>query len=71
MTPASDRITHALLAVIALALVWQTIGQHAFPRAAEAARDTVAVNIERIAGQYLTGGAIPIRCADLPLGHSR
>ena len=71
MTPTADPVARALLAAIALALGWQALRPHVMPAAAEAARDTVTVNLERIAGHYLTGGAIPIRCADLPGARTR
>lgn len=58
-------MTQALLAVIALALAWQAIRPHVMPAMAEAAREPITVNVERIGGRYLTNGVIPIRCADV------
>jgi hypothetical protein len=60
-----DRLTRTCLVVMALALAWIAARPHAVPGAAEAARETVAVDLERIGGRYVTGGVIPVRCADL------
>jgi hypothetical protein len=64
-----DSVTRASLVVIAAALAWlaaaQNLGPLLAPSRAEAQRDVVSVNLERIGGRYLTGGAVPIRCADL------
>jgi hypothetical protein len=65
MSPTSDRLSRLLLAVIALALVWIALRPHVLPAPAEAGRESVSVDIERVAGRFLVGGAIPIRCADL------
>lgn len=62
MTPGTDRITRVLLAVIALALVWLAIRPHVAPSPAEATRDTMNVNLERIGGRNLWDGTIPVRC---------
>ena len=53
-----------LLALIALALGWIALRPDVMPAPATAA-DVRAVNLERIGGHYIIGGAIPIRCADL------
>jgi hypothetical protein len=45
-------------------LVWIAIRPHIAPGLAEATRETVSVNLERIGGRFLSGGAIPIRCVD-------
>ena len=50
MSPGPDRLTRALLAVIALALGWMALRPHVLPPPAEATRETVAVDIERVAG---------------------
>jgi len=62
MMPAADRITQALLAVIALVLMWHALRPHVTPVAAEGARDVININVERIDGRYLTDGAIPVKC---------
>ena len=62
MSPGPDRLTRALLAVIALALGWMALRPHVLPSPAEATRETVAVNIERVGGRFLTGGVIPVSC---------
>jgi hypothetical protein len=62
MMPTADRITQALLAVIALVLMWQALRPHVAPVAAEGARDVININVERIAGRYLTDGATPVKC---------
>jgi hypothetical protein len=51
-----------LVVVIALGIVWLAVRPHVVPPAAEAAREAVQVNIERVGGRYLTGGVIPVRC---------
>jgi hypothetical protein len=64
-----DRVSRGCLIVIAAALTWlaatQTVGLPLAPSKAEAQRETVSVNLERIGGRYLSGGTVPIRCADL------
>jgi hypothetical protein len=60
-----DRLIRACLVVAALSLAWIAARPHLMPATAEAARETVAVDIERIGGRYLSGGVIPVRCADL------
>jgi hypothetical protein len=73
MNPSSrielDPVARTCLVVIAAALVWlaatATVGPRLAPSPAEAQRDTVSVNLERIGGRYLSGGAVAIRCADL------
>ena len=62
MSPGPDHLTRALLAVIALALGWMALRPHMLPAPAAAGRETVAVNIERVGGRFLTGGAIPVSC---------
>lgn len=62
MTPGADRLTRVLLAVIALALVWLALRPHLVPSPAEATRETVNVNLERIGGRALWDGTIPVRC---------
>ena len=62
MSRRSDAVTRVLLAVIALALVWIAVRPHLVPAAAEGARETVSINIERVGGRLLTTGVIPIRC---------
>jgi hypothetical protein len=73
MTPSTcpqlDRVSRACLLVIAVALSWlavtATVGPLLAPSRAEAQREAVSVNLERIGGRYLSGGEVPIRCADL------
>ncbi len=64
-----DRLTRTALLVIAAALAWlaawTSLTPLLAPRRAEAQREALAVNLERIGGRYLTGGAVPVRCADL------
>jgi hypothetical protein len=60
-----DRLTRTCLVVAALALTWIAARPHVMPGQAEAAKETVAVDLERIGGRYLSGGTIPVRCADL------
>ena len=62
MHPASDRVLQLLLAVIALAVVWIAARPHLLPGPAEASRETVSINIERVGGRYLTNGMIPVHC---------
>ena len=63
MTGSSERFIRILLIVIALALSWLVIRPHILP-SAEAGREVVSVNLERIGGQLIFGGAIPVRCTD-------
>jgi hypothetical protein len=64
-----DRVSRACLLVIAGALTWlaanTTVSHLLAPARAEAQRETVSVNLERIGGRYLSGGVVPVRCADL------
>jgi hypothetical protein len=60
-----DRFSRACLVVAVLCLAWIAARPHLMPQIAEAARETVAVDLERIGGRYLSGGAIPVRCVDL------
>jgi hypothetical protein len=66
---ALDSVTRTCLVVIAATLAWlaaaMTVGPLLAPSRAEAQREAVSVNLERIGGRYLSGGAVPIRCADL------
>ena len=57
-----DRLTRRLLVLITLGLAWLAVRPHMLPPAAEAGREAVQVNIERVGGRYLTNGVIPIRC---------
>ena len=59
-----DRVTRVWVVVGVLALVWIAIRPHIVPGLAEATRETVSVNLERIGGRFLSGGAIPIHCVD-------
>jgi hypothetical protein len=60
-----DRLTRTCLVVAPLALVWIAARPHVMPGMAEAARETVTVDLERIGGRFGSGGAIPVRCTDL------
>jgi hypothetical protein len=60
-----DGLTRTCLVVVALTLVWIAARPHVMPGATEAARETVSVDLERVGGRYLSGGAIPVHCADL------
>jgi len=62
MHPASDRVGQLLVAVIALAVVWIAVRPHLLPGPAEASRETLSINLERVGGRYLTDGMIPVRC---------
>lgn len=62
MRPASDRILQFLVGVIALAVVWIAVRPHLLPGPAEASRETLSINLERVGGRYLTDGIIPFRC---------
>lgn len=62
MTPGADRLTWLLLAIIAIALVWLALRPHVLPARAEAAREAVTVNLERIGARMLWDGTIPVRC---------
>ena len=64
MSPASSRWTHLWLALMALALMWVALRPHVRPDSAEASRETVTVNLERIGGRLLLDGVVPIRCSD-------
>ena len=56
-------ITRMLLAIIAVSLTWLAIRPHVMPTPAEASRETIAVNLERIGGRFLIDGTIPVKCA--------
>ena len=56
-------LTRCFVILIAVALVWQALRPQAFPTSAEAGRETVTVNLERIGGRYLTNGIIPVDCS--------
>jgi hypothetical protein len=60
--PTPDRLTRWLVILIALGLAWQALRPHVTPVPAEASRDIVTVNIERVGGRFLTDGAIPVKC---------
>ena len=62
---APDRLVRWLLLVIALALAWQALRPELAPSRAEAGRETVSVNLERVGGRFLGTGVIPIQCADI------
>jgi hypothetical protein len=62
MHPASDRVGQLLMAVIALAVVWIAVRPHLLPGPAEAGRETLSINLERVGGRYLTDGMIPVHC---------
>jgi hypothetical protein len=53
-------VTQLCAVVGALSLVWIAARPHLTPGRAEAARETVAVDLERIGGRLIVGGAIPI-----------
>lgn len=61
-----DPITRALIALIALGLLWIAFRDYLPSQPVNAApRETVNVNLERIGGHFILQGVIPIRCADL------
>jgi hypothetical protein len=60
-----DGLTRTCLIVVTLALIWIAARPHVMPGAAEAAREMVTVDLERIGGRLLSGGALPVRCIDL------
>ena len=62
MHPASDRVGQLILIVIAIALVWIAVRPHLLPGPAEASRETLSINLERVGGRYLTNGMIPVHC---------
>jgi hypothetical protein len=59
-----DRVTRLCLIVGTLALAWMAVRPHLLPASAEAAREIVTVDLERIGGRFLTGGVLPMRCGD-------
>jgi hypothetical protein len=63
--PGPDRLSRVLLLILALAVAWQVAQPHLAPARAEAGRETVTVNLERIGGRHLLNGIIPIKCADV------
>jgi hypothetical protein len=63
--PKPDRLVRWSLVIIAAALAWQAIHPRVIPRSAEAGREALAVNLERVGGRYLTNGILPVRCGDL------
>lgn len=50
---------------LALAIVWQALQPHLAPARAEAGRDTVTVNLERIGGRHPLNGIIPVQCGNV------
>ena len=66
----ADRVVRTSLVVMAAALLWlaatATLGVISGPRAADAQRDTVSVNLERVGGRYLVGGVVSVRCEPKP-----
>jgi len=63
--PGPDRLSRLLLLILALAVVWQVVQPHLAPARAEAGRETVTVNLERIGGRHLPNGIIPVQCGDM------
>ncbi|MGH7393526.1 MAG: hypothetical protein ACREM3_29340 [Candidatus Rokuibacteriota bacterium] len=63
--PRADRLSQVLLLILALALAWQVAQPHLTPTQAEAGRETVTVNVERIGGRHLLNGIISIKCGDV------
>jgi hypothetical protein len=64
MSPIQGRISQVWLALIAgLALTWLA-ARTVFPGHAEASRDAVNVNLERIGGRLLLDGTFPVWCTD-------
>lgn len=55
-----DRLVRCLLLLITLALAWQVLRPALAPAWAEAGRETVSVNLERVGGRFLGTGVIPI-----------
>jgi hypothetical protein len=60
--PAPDRVRRWLLVLIAFGVAWIALRPHLLPPPAEAEREVLQVNIERVGGRYLTNGVIPLRC---------
>jgi len=60
--PHADWLSRVLLLILALAVAWQVAQPHLTPAQAEAGRETVTVNLERIGGRHLLNGIIPIKC---------
>lgn len=63
--PRPDQVSRVLLLIVALAVAWQLPHHHLTPAGAEAGRETVTVNLERIGGRHLLNGIIPIKCGDV------
>jgi hypothetical protein len=61
----SDRLSRLLLVVLSFAVAWLLVQPYFGPSRAEAQREAVTVNLERVGGRQLLDGVIPIRCADL------
>jgi hypothetical protein len=61
----ADWLTRLLLVVLTLAVAWQVVQPHLAPAHAEAGREMVTVNLERIGGRHVTNGIIPVQCADM------
>ena len=60
-----DRLVRWLLLLIALSVGWQALRPELAPARAEAGRETVTVNLERVGGRFLGTGVIPVQCGDL------
>jgi hypothetical protein len=60
-----DRLSRLLLLVLALAVAWQVAQPYLVPSRAEAGREALSINIERVGGRFLGAGALPVRCADV------
>ncbi len=65
MSREHELLMRPLLLLIVALLLWLTLRPHVAPSQAEAGREAVIVNIERIGGRFLSDGALPVRCADL------
>jgi hypothetical protein len=61
-----DPLSRLCLLVIAASLLTLAVGSVSGPRRADAQRDTVNVNLDRIGGRYLGGDGLPVRCVNLP-----
>lgn len=68
MRAGGDRLTHALLAVVAVAVVWIALrpgpppALAAGPGGAVSANGAVSVTIERVGGRTLVEGVLPVKC---------
>ncbi|MBI3636587.1 MAG: hypothetical protein HY216_10340 [Candidatus Rokubacteria bacterium] len=60
--PAPSRIARWLVVVAVLSLAWIALRPHVLPQAAEAGREVVQVDLQRVGGRYLTNGVLPVRC---------